>query len=180
MSQRIAPKPVERAALCTAHNRSGKPCKRNPTPGWNVCKFHGAGGGRPATLPATILKNALKSTELRAKADALIESGADVLDLQRVAAMVHVLVDEVSERDRGADGANFALLIQCIETLRKCVEAVERVRASKAFTTAEYQLFIASMAAFVEGLPEEYRAGAAASLQRLALPNRALSAAPGH
>ncbi len=33
---------------CTAHSkRSGLPCKRWATPGWNVCRFHGAGGGRP-------------------------------------------------------------------------------------------------------------------------------------
>lgn len=33
---------------CTAMSKqTGKRCKNHATPGWNVCRFHGARGGRP-------------------------------------------------------------------------------------------------------------------------------------
>ncbi len=124
--------------------------------GWNVCRLHGAGGGRPATRPETLLKKALESDALRAKADALIQSGADVLDLRQVAAQLHVLAGELSER-RSEGNGEVALLLQCLESLRKVSESVERIRASKSFTTSEKDFLIQTLADFISTLPESER-----------------------
>lgn len=43
---------------CKARNRSGEQCKNWAKPGWDVCHYHGAGGGAP---PGN--KNALKTGE---------------------------------------------------------------------------------------------------------------------
>jgi hypothetical protein len=148
-------KPQASGTLCRAHNRAGKPCGKFAVNGWNVCRLHGAGGGRPATRPATILKNALQADELRLKADALVESGVDVLDLRQVAAMLHVLSSELA--DKRSDAKAVPLLLQCLESLRKCAESVERIRASKAFTTAERDWIVLALSDFVEMMPEPER-----------------------
>lgn len=37
---------------CAAHSKqTGKPCGKWAAPGFNVCHFHGAGGGRPKGIP---------------------------------------------------------------------------------------------------------------------------------
>jgi hypothetical protein len=149
-------KPVERGALCTAHNRRGAPCGKRPVSGWNVCRLHGANGGRPATRPETILRKSLESGALRDKADALIAKGADVLDLRQVAAQLQVVAGELAEK-RSEGNGEVALLLQCLESLRKCAESVERIRASKAFTTAERDFIVLALSDFVETLPEEMR-----------------------
>ena len=33
--------------ICSAHTHGGEPCKQPAKPGWNVCHYHGANGGRP-------------------------------------------------------------------------------------------------------------------------------------
>ncbi len=144
--------PHVEGALCTAHNRSGKPCQKRPVNGWKVCRMHGAGGGRPITNPKTLMQKSLESGELRLKADALIESGADVLDLRQVAAQLHVLADELA--DKRHDGKSLPLLLQTLESARKTAESVERIRASKAFTTAERDWFVLALSDFVETVPE--------------------------
>lgn len=47
---------------CKARNRSGERCKNWAKPGWDVCYYHGAGGGAP---PEKMIgnKNALKTGE---------------------------------------------------------------------------------------------------------------------
>ncbi len=124
--------------------------------GWNVCRLHGTGGGRPATRPETLLRKALESDALRDKADALIATGADILDLRQVAAQLHVIAGELSER-RSEGNGEVALLLQCLESLRKVSESVERIRASKAFTSAERDFIVLALSDFVETMPEEMR-----------------------
>lgn len=153
MKANESPKPQASGALCTAHNRRGEPCGKFAVNGWNVCRLHGAGGGRPATRPETILRKSLESNELRLKADALIENGVDVLDLRRIAAMLHVLAGELAE-NRSKGHQEVALLLQCLEAVRKVSESVERIRASKTFTTAEKDFLIQTLADFIETLPE--------------------------
>jgi hypothetical protein len=140
----------------------GQPCGK--AAGWGIegkttgkcrrcCRY---GAGRPATRPETLLKKALESHALRDKADALIESGVDVLDLRNVAAQLHVLAGELSER-RSEGNGEVALLLQCLESLRKCAESVERIRASKAFTTSERDFIVLALSDFVSTLPEPER-----------------------
>ncbi len=109
------------------------------------------------TNPETVLKRALESNALRGKADALIESGVDVLELRQVAAMLHVLSSELAEnRDKGHQ--EVALLLQCLESLRKTAETIERIRASKAFTNAERDWIVLALGDFVEMMPDEMKA----------------------
>lgn len=149
------------AAKCTAHNRDGSPCKSFPVEGWTVCRMHGAGGGRPVTRPDTIIKKALQMNDLRVKGDNLVASGKDVLDLVPIAAMLHVLADEISlDRDSvegGVDGEKLQLLLSCLDLLRKTAGTVESIRASKAFTNAERDWFVLALSGFVELLPEAER-----------------------
>jgi hypothetical protein len=139
--------------------------------------MHGATAGRPATRPETLMRKSLESNELRLKADALLESGADVLDLRQVAAQLHVLAGELAEKRH--DGDTLPLLLQTLESARKTAESVERIRASKAFTKVEHEMFICALAAFVETLSDQERPRAIEFIGRLAMPNRSLSAAPG-
>jgi hypothetical protein len=156
MKANESPKPQASGALCTAHNRAGKPCGKFAVNGWNVCRLHGAGGGRPATRPETLLRKALESDALRDKADDLIQSGADVLDLRNVAAQLHVLAGELA--DKRHDGNSLPLLLQTLESARKTAESVERIRASKAFTTAERNWIVIKLSEFVSMMPEGERA----------------------
>jgi hypothetical protein len=103
-----------------------------------------------------LLRKSLESHALRDKADALIESGADVLDLRQVAAQLQVIAGELSER-RSEGNGEIALLLQCLESLRKVSESVERIRASKAFTLAEKDFLIQTLADFIETLGEAER-----------------------
>jgi hypothetical protein len=140
----------------------GQPCGK--AAGWGIegkttgkcrrcCRY---GAGRPATRPETILRKTLESSALGDKADALIASGADVLDLRQVAAQLQVVAGELAEK-RSEGNGEVALLLQCLESLRKCAESVERIRASKAFTTAERDFIVLALSDFVETLPEEMR-----------------------
>lgn len=140
----------------------GQPCGK--AAGWGIegkttgkcrrcCRY---GAGRPATRPETLLKKALESDALRDKADKLIEGGADVLDLRQVAAQLHILAGELSEK-RSEGNGEVALLLQCLESLRKCAESVERIRASKAFTKFEQDWLVITLSEFIETLAESER-----------------------
>jgi len=140
----------------------GQPCGK--AAGWGIegkttgkcrrcCRY---GAGRPATRPETILRKALESDALRDKADRLIESGADVLDLRNVAAQLHVLAGELATKRH--DGNSLPLLLQTLESARKTAESVERIRASKAFTTAERDWIVIKLSEFVSMMPEGERA----------------------
>jgi hypothetical protein len=119
--------------------------------------MHGATAGRPATRPETLLRKSLESDALRQKADKLIESGADVLDLRNVAGQLQILAGEMAEK-RSEGNGEVKLLLQSLENLRKCAETVERIRASKAFTNAERDWIVLALSDFVEMMPEPERA----------------------
>jgi hypothetical protein len=61
--------PVERlqnAPRCTAHSkRTGKPCKAPAVRGWNVCRFHGAGGGACRGEAHPNYRHGLRSLEVK-------------------------------------------------------------------------------------------------------------------
>jgi hypothetical protein len=45
---KLAINPMNAAKRCRARSkRSGEPCRAPAVTGWNVCRFHGAGGGAP-------------------------------------------------------------------------------------------------------------------------------------
>lgn len=117
--------------------------------------------GRPITNPNTITKRALAelsgADKRLDKVDALVESGFNVLDLSRSAALLHVIIEEFAE-SRDKDGLN--LLFAATENLRKTAESVERIRASKAFTANEYDATINLVVGIIETLPEEQQTAA--------------------
>lgn len=57
-------------AKCTAHKQNGEPCGQPAVPGYTVCRFHGAGGGKP-------IKNGIYSKKVR---KSLQESYQDLMD----------------------------------------------------------------------------------------------------
>ncbi len=117
--------------------------------------------GRPLTNPNTIVKRALadlSSADNRLdKVDALVESGFNVLDLSRSAALLHVIIEEFAE-SRDKDGLN--LLFAATENLRKTAESVERIRSSKAFTDNEYQATINLFVGIIELMPDDQQRAA--------------------
>ena len=60
---------ANRATRCTAHSkRTGQPCRAPAVTGWQVCRFHGAGGGHAAGPSHPSWKHGLRSqqwTEMR-------------------------------------------------------------------------------------------------------------------
>jgi hypothetical protein len=114
------------------------------------------GRGRPITSPSTIVKNAMSELSSNAtrlqKADTLLASGFNVLDLNKNAALLHVIIDDFAE-SRATD--ELQLLFAATENLRKTAESVERIRASKAFTDSEYQATINLVVNIIELMPEE-------------------------
>lgn len=57
-------------AKCTAHKQNGEPCNNSAVPGYTVCRFHGAGGGKP-------IKSGIYSSKVR---KSLEESYQDLMD----------------------------------------------------------------------------------------------------
>lgn len=59
--------PMDRAHAaprCRAHSkRSGLPCKAPAVTGWQVCHFHGAGGGHPAGPAHPTWKHGMRSQD---------------------------------------------------------------------------------------------------------------------
>lgn len=112
--------------------------------------------GRPLSNPNVIVKRALSelsdnSTRIE-RADNLVSSGANVLDMTRNAALLQILIEDFAEsRDTG----EIQLLFAATENVRKTAESVERIRASKAFTATEYQAMINLFVGIIETLPEE-------------------------
>ncbi len=119
------------------------------------------GRGRPVTSPSTIVKRAMSELSTNAtrlqKADSLLASGFNVLDLNKNAALLHVIIDDFAE-SRVTD--ELQLLFAATENLRKTAESVERIRASKSFTANEYQATINLFVGIIELMPEEQQTAA--------------------
>jgi hypothetical protein len=117
--------------------------------------------GRPLSNPNVIVKRALSelsdnSTRME-RADTLVASGANVLDMTRNAALLQIIIEDFSEsRDRD----ELQLLFAATENVRKTAESVERIRASKSFTANEYQATINLFVGIIETLPEEHQTAA--------------------
>ena len=92
------------------------------------------------------------------------------LDLRRELAIARQILDDVlaNSDDQQLDEKSVAMLGGCLSTIRKTVESHERVRASQAFTNAEYQNVIHACVAMFEFIPEEKKVEAMEHLKALA------------
>lgn len=144
--------------------QTGQPCKRvaghgSPTPGHGKCRLHGGcSTGRPPSKPTTILARAAKNTALIERAEDKLRAGFDVHNLDRVAAITHVLIDDLSaEHERDAiKPATIGLLLQCLEIIRKTADTQERIKTSAAFGSAERAAFIVALHDFTRHIDEVF------------------------
>ena len=88
--------------LCSARSKqTGEPCKNAPKPGWAVCRFHGAGGGRRPTKGGRFSR---ASKRFRRAYEAALDDAA-LLDLRPALAALDVRIADLLEKiDRGEDG----------------------------------------------------------------------------
>ena len=70
MSRKQREYAFQTAPRCTAKSkRTGEPCKAPAMRGWNVCRFHGAGGGAPKGKANGAWKHGYYSDEAKAERD---------------------------------------------------------------------------------------------------------------
>lgn len=85
---------------CTAHNRSGVACGRDPIPGGHVCNLHGGG----TTLAKDAAERTLRTREIEKNVDAIlahegVEAIADPLDeLSKLAAAASAMCNALGAR----------------------------------------------------------------------------------
>lgn len=90
---------------CSAKSKhTGSQCKQSAEPGWTVCRFHGAYGGRPPTHGR--YSKALNSTNLSQAYRAAIEDQS-LLDLKEPLALLEACLQRTSERVALADTPEF-------------------------------------------------------------------------
>jgi hypothetical protein len=83
-----------------------------------------------------------------ARADDLIASNYDFHNLDRVSAMLHVLISDLSaDYDKSAEvrAPTISLILACLENLRKVADTQERIKNSSAFGPAERAAFIVAL-----------------------------------
>ncbi len=133
-------------------NRQGQPCGK--AAGWGVpetvtgkcrrCRRYGA--GRPPSKPETIVARAVTAqSDLAKRAQTLKASGVDLLDLTDTVAILRVLLDDVSSkhaRENELDTRALALVLACVESTRKTVETIERVKHLRAFGESDLQIVV--------------------------------------
>lgn len=105
---------------CIARSKqTGMRCRNSPKPGWKVCRFHGAGGGRPPTAGGRY-SGASKRFEaaLRAATDA-----DDLLDLRPVLGLLDVRMAELLDRLDPTYADTPAWRLKVLELIRAVKEA---------------------------------------------------------
>lgn len=90
---------------CSSKSKhTGGQCKQSAEPGWKVCRFHGAYGGRPPIHGR--YSKALNSTNLSEAYRAAIEDQS-LLDLKEPLALLEACLQRTSERVALADTPEF-------------------------------------------------------------------------
>jgi hypothetical protein len=119
---------------CTAHNRKGERCRQPAAPGRNVCRFHGAKGGRPPV-------HGLFSKRLVRGVEDVYAAGAEQnLDeeIRAARALLAWALEQHAANPRGGPrpgrkGAIPRLWVDIaqayLETVRRLLEAKARIKA---------------------------------------------------
>ena len=108
--------------------------------------------GAALSNPNTILRRELLNSETRQQAREMLSNGFNPYDLTETTTMLHIVVERLIN---DTTPENLQLFFQASENIRKAAESVERIRASKAFTEAEYQNTLNVFVAIIELMPNE-------------------------
>ena len=125
----------ENRSRCTAKSkRSKERCQNTPVPGWNVCRMHGAGGGRPIKHGrySKVLGRLRKSYE-----EALAHES--LLDLGPTLALLDVRAEQLLEQvEAGRDGAWQELVEVIGQRARRTEKACElRLKGQQAINARD-------------------------------------------
>lgn len=146
--------------ICTAHRKTGEPCKSQAVTGWNVCYKHGAGGGRPVTTGKNVGTNSLKKRmqEYKDNPELLtLNTG-----LEATQSMLDLLTDRIVE-EMGKETLNLDVMIKLVESVNNCANAlynghksIASIEHSNVLTAKEYASFSEGIKYAVKELNQRY------------------------
>lgn len=127
---------------CTAHNKRGEPCQNEAVPGWNVCRFHGAGGGAPMKtgLYSSKVRKSLQESyqDLMNNVDQLTELNDDIALLR--ALMIDTLKEE--PKNEAERTKQLMLSLKFMNDIRQTVKLKDEIDSKYTVPIETIHLFL--------------------------------------
>jgi len=105
---------------CHAHRRDGNKCTQWAVDGWNVCRMHGAGGGRP--IKHGRYSRVLKKSGLASHYDEAVED-RNLFDLKEPIALLEACLQRTTERVADRDTPDFRK--RCLDLFEAAQQALK-------------------------------------------------------
>ena len=148
---------------CTAPTRDGDRCKNPAVDGYDVCRMHGGGGGRPP-------KHGLYSTKREQLREKMEEAGQleGPGELWREIKVLRALLSDFLEELDEVDAETIGGATKLVSEIRKTINAISKVKTRTALTAGELQFVQARLAdIFRRHVPREEQDTALSELKQI-------------